>query len=95
MVFYNAFYKELKQIFYSIRHFFYIDYLGKALPYATMGLLVVYCLKDISIFSAPHGIPELIAAAVVAILQWWKNNSLLSIGAGTILYMILVQIVFI
>ncbi len=73
----------------------YIDHLGKVLPYATMGLLVIYCLKDISIFTAPHGVPELIAVAVVIALQWWKENSLLSIGAGTILYMILIQVVFI
>ena len=72
----------------------YVKYLGQVLPYATMGLLVVYCLKGVSVFSAPHGIPEFLACAVVVILHVWKRNSLLSIGAGTVFYMFLVQIVF-
>lgn len=72
----------------------YVEYLGRSLPYATMGLLVVYCLKSISLLSAPHGIPEIAAAGAVVLLHIWKKNSLLSIGAGTILYMVLVQVVF-
>lgn len=72
----------------------FIDYLGKNLPYATMALLVVYCLKGIRLFTAPHGLPELIAVAVIVVLHWKKGNSLLSIGAGTVLYMVLVQKVF-
>lgn len=72
----------------------FVDYLGKTLPFATMALLVVYCLKGVQITAAPHGLPELIAVAVIVILHWIKGNSLLSIGAGTILYMILVQKVF-
>lgn len=72
----------------------FVDYLGKTLPFATMALLVVYCLKGVQITAAPHGLPELIAVAVIVILHWSKGNSLLSIGAGTILYMILVQKVF-
>ncbi len=72
----------------------YVKYLGQVLPYATMGLLVVYCLKGVSVFSAPYGIPEFLACAVVVILHVWKRNSLLSIGAGTAFYMFLVQIVF-
>lgn len=71
-----------------------ITYLGTVLPCAIMGMLVVYCLKDISILSSPYGLPELIACAVVAALHVWKRNSLLSIGVGTVCYMLLVQLVF-
>ena len=71
-----------------------ITYLGKVLPCAVMGLLVVYCLKDISFLSAPFGLPELIGIAIVALLHLWKRNSLLSIGVGTVCYMLLVQLVF-
>jgi len=73
----------------------YILYLGKVLPYSAMGLLVVYCLKNISFASSPYGIPEAIAVLCVALLHLWKNNTLLSIGVGTAVYMILVQLVFI
>ena len=72
-----------------------IEYLGTVLPCAIMGMLVVYCLKDISLFSSPFGLPELIACAVVAALHVWKRNSLLSIGGGTVLYMLLVQVIFV
>ena len=72
-----------------------VTYLGRVLPAATMGLLVVYCLKGVSWASAPHGIPELISVAVVAGLHHWKGNVLLSIAGGTVLYMVLVQMVFI
>ena len=71
-----------------------VEYLGKVLPCAIMGMLVVYCLKDISFLSNPYGLPELIACVVVAALHVWKRNSLLSIGGGTICYMLLVQLVF-
>ena len=71
-----------------------IAYLGKVLPFAIMGMLVVYCLKDVSIVSAPFGIPEAIGCAVVAGLHVWKRNTLLSIGAGTVCYMLLVQFIF-
>lgn len=71
-----------------------IVYLGKVLPYAIMGMLVVYCMKDVSITEAPHGLPELIACAAVAVLHIWKRNTLLSIAVGTIGYMLLVQFVF-
>lgn len=70
-------------------------YLGKVLPAAMMGLLVAYCLKDVSVTAAPYGIPEAIALAVVAGLQLWKRNVFLSIGCGTVLYMVLVQAVFV
>ena len=71
-----------------------IEYLGKVLPCAIMGMLVVYCLKDVSFLHSPYGLPELIACAVVAALHVWKRNSLLSIGGGTVCYMLLVQLVF-
>ena len=71
-----------------------IEYLGTVLPCAIMGMLVVYCLKDISFVKNPFGIPELIACAAVAALHVWKRNSLLSIGGGTVCYMLLVQLVF-
>lgn len=71
-----------------------IIYLSKALPCAIMGMLVIYCLKGVSIIEGSHGIPELIALAVVFILHKWKHNSLLTIGVSTVIYMILVQLVF-
>ena len=71
-----------------------VVYLGKVLPCAIMGMLVVYCLKDVGVLQFPHGIPELLGIAVVALLHLWKRNTLLSIGVGTVFYMILVQLVF-
>ena len=72
----------------------YIQYLGRMLPMAVFGLLVVYSLKDVSVFSGSHGIPELIAVAVVVCLHLWKRQMLLSIAGGTVCYMLLVQLVF-
>ncbi len=72
----------------------FVDFLGKTLPFATMGLLVVYCLKGVSITAAPHGLPEFLAILLIVILHRMKGNSLLSIGAGTVFYMFLVQMVF-
>ena len=71
-----------------------ITYLGKALPSAVFAMLVVYCLKDTDFSSAPFGIPEGIAALSVVLLQWWKRNSLISIFFGTVVYMLLIQLVF-
>ena len=71
-----------------------IAYLGQVLPYAMMGMLVVYCLKGVSLVAAPFGIPEILGCAVVTLLHVWKRNTLLSIGAGTVCYMLLVQFVF-
>lgn len=71
-----------------------IDYLGHVLPYAIMGMLVVFCLKNTDILSDSHGIPELIASAVTVLLHVCKKNTLLSIAAGTAVYMLLVQLVF-
>lgn len=73
----------------------YVEYLGKTLPYATIGLLVVYCLKDVQMAGGFHGLPEMIAVSVIVGLHWWKGNSLLSIGMGTLVYMVLVQKVFV
>jgi branched-subunit amino acid transport protein AzlD len=71
-----------------------IQYLGKVLTPAVIGMLVVYCLRDTSILAAPYGIPELIAVLTVVILHIWKRNNLISIGVGTVLYMVLIQAVF-
>ena len=71
-----------------------VTYLGKVLPCAIMGMLVVYCFKDVSFLAYPYGIPELIGCAAVAGLHIWKRNTLLSIGAGTVFYMVLVQLIF-
>ena len=71
-----------------------VTYLGQVLSYAIMGMLVVYCLKNVTLTAAPFGIPEAIGCAVVALLHVWKRNTLLSIGAGTVCYMLLVQFVF-
>lgn len=72
----------------------YITYLSGVLPYAIMGMLVVYCLKNVNIFAPPFGLPELLAGAFVVGLHLWKRNTLLSIAGGTALYMVLVQVVF-
>ena len=72
----------------------YISYLGTVLPSAVFGLLVVYCLKDVSILAGSHGLPELIAIAVVVAIHLWKRQMLLSIAGGTVCYMLLVQFVF-
>ncbi|WP_029329018.1 branched-chain amino acid transporter permease [Lentibacillus jeotgali] len=72
----------------------YIQYLGKVLPAAVLGLLVIYCFKDVSFLSGNHGIPEIIGVSVVTLLHYWKKNMLLSIAGGTIVYMLLVQMIF-
>ena len=72
----------------------FVAYLGKVLPYAIMGMLVVFCLKNISFVKSPHGIPELISCVVVAGLHLWKRNTLISIIGGTACYMLLIQLVF-
>ena len=72
----------------------YIRYLGKVLPAAVFGLLVVYCLRNVNLFAGSHGIPELLAILVVVILHLWKRQMLLSIAGGTVCYMLLVQFIF-
>lgn len=71
-----------------------IVHLGKVLPYAIMGMLVVYCFKDVMFTAFPYGIPELLGCLAVALLHLWKRNTLLSIGVGTVFYMVLVQLIF-
>ena len=71
-----------------------IEKLGKILPYAIMGMLVVYCLRDVNVTGVSNYLPQLIACAVVGILHVWKRNTLVSIIGGTICYMVLVQMVF-
>ena len=72
----------------------FIEYLGKVLPYAIMGMLVVYCLKGVSFVSAPYGIPELVSCIVTALIYLWRKNTLLGIASGTLCYMVLVQFIF-
>lgn len=72
----------------------YIQFLGKFLPAAVFGLLVIYCLRNVSLVSGSHGIPELISIAVVIGMHLWKRQMLISIAGGTICYMLLIQLVF-
>ena len=72
----------------------FILYLGRVVPYTAMGLLIVYCLRDVPVFDAPHGLPELIALAVVAVSYIWKRNTIFSVVIGTALFMFRVQSVF-
>jgi branched-subunit amino acid transport protein AzlD len=71
-----------------------IEDLSNALPAAIMGMLIVYCLRNVDIMSGSHGFPELIAIVVVAALHIWKKNTILSIATGTVVYMILIQTLF-
>lgn len=71
-----------------------IRYLGRVLPAAIFGMLVVYCLKGVTPFSGSHGIPEALALAVIVGLHRWKHETLLSIAGGTLCYVLLVQLVF-
>ncbi len=71
-----------------------VQYLGKVLTPAVIGMLVVYCLKNTPVLTKPYGIPELVSVLVVAVLHVWKRNNLLSIGVGTVLYMFLIQVIF-
>ena len=72
----------------------FVTWMSRQLPRAVMAMLLVYCLKDVSILSAPHGLPELIAIVVTVALHLWKKQTLLSIAGGTVSYMLLVQLVF-
>lgn len=72
----------------------YIQYLGNVLPSAVFGLLVIYCLKNVSLFNGSHGLPEFISIGLVVILHYWKRQMLLSIAGGTLCYMLLVQFIF-
>ena len=72
-----------------------ITYLGKVLPPAIIATLIIYCVRSVDFTASPHGAAEIIAIVVTALLHIWKKNTLISIGGGTILYMILVQFIFI
>ena len=72
----------------------YVQYLGRVLPGAVFGLLVVHCLRSVDLFSGSHGLPEAISIALVVGLHLWKRQMLLSIAGGTVCYMLLVQLVF-
>ncbi len=72
----------------------YIQYLGKVLPGAVFGMLVIYCLKNVNILGGTHGIPEAISIILVICLHLFKRQMLLSIAGGTICYMLLVQFIF-
>lgn len=72
----------------------FILYLGRVLPFSVMGMLVIYCLRNISFAAVPYGIPELLCVGVVVLLHLWRRNTLLSIIGGTACYMLLVQLVF-
>ncbi len=72
----------------------FLLYLGQVLPQATIGMLIIFCLKNVSFLGWSFGLPELICIALTAILHFWKRNTLLSILAGTISYMLLVQLIF-
>ena len=72
----------------------YLQYLGKVLPAAVFGLLIIYCLKNVNLFTGSHGLPELLGIIFVIALHCWKRQMLLSIAGGTICYMLLVQLLF-
>ena len=73
----------------------YIAYLGRVLPYASIGLLVVYCLRNVSLTAAPYALPELVALCCIVLLHYWRDNILLSIAAGTGVYMFMIQYVMV
>ena len=73
----------------------YVKFLGNMLPYSMIALLVIYCIKDINIIKFPYGLPEIISIIAVAVFQIVKRNVLISIGLGTIIYMFLVQVIFV
>ncbi len=72
----------------------YIQYLGEVLPGAIFAMLVVYCLRNVSVLQGSHGLPEVIAITVTVVLHLWKKQMLLSIAGGTVCYMLLVQLIF-
>lgn len=72
----------------------YIQYLGKVLPASIFGMLVIYCLKNVSLLTSPFGVPELIGIAITVVLHLWKKQMILSMAGGTLVYMALVQLVF-
>ncbi|MGF7144434.1 branched-subunit amino acid transport protein AzlD [Anaerotaenia torta] len=73
----------------------YMKYLADILPFTIIGMLVIYCLKDISLLKSPYALPEAISILAIVLLHLWKKNTLLSIGGGALIYMVLVQYVFV
>ncbi|MNW34955.1 Branched-chain amino acid transport protein (AzlD) [compost metagenome] len=73
----------------------WVYYLGKVLPSALMAMLVVFCFRSINFLGGSHGVPEMIASVIVIFSYKWKKNTLLSLGVGTVIYMFLVQVIFI
>ena len=71
----------------------FIAYLGKVLPYSIMGMLVVFCLKSVDFKSGVHGIPEIVSILVIVLAHWWKKNTILSILAGTICYVVIINFI--
>lgn len=71
----------------------FVEYIGKVLPGAVFGLLVIYCFKSVSVFQSPFGIPELVASAVVVAVHLWKRSMLVSVLSGTAVYMVMVQLI--
>jgi branched-subunit amino acid transport protein AzlD len=72
----------------------FVHYLGKMLPSSALGLLVIYSMKDVNLLAPDHGIPEILSVLVVALLHIWRRNMLISIAGGTVLYMLMVQLMF-
>lgn len=72
----------------------FIQYIGKFLPSAVFGMLVVYCLKDVSLLQGSHGLPEFLSIVVTTLLHIWKRQMLISIAGGTVCYMLLIRFVF-
>ena len=73
----------------------FINYIGKVLPAAVFGMLVVYCLRNVNILHGSHGLPELIAIIITVCLHLWKRQMLLSIAGGTVCYMLLIHFIFV
>ncbi len=73
----------------------YMKYLADILPFTIIGMLVIYCLKDISLLKSPYALPEAVSILAIVLLHLWKKNTLLSIGGGALIYMVLVQNVFV
>ena len=71
----------------------FISYLGKVLPFAIMGMLVVFCLKSVDFKGGLHGLPEIISILLIVFIHWWKKNSILSILTGTVCYVVIVNFI--
>lgn len=70
----------------------YIAYLGRVLPYASIGMLVVYCLRAVNLQPLGAALPDVIAVALTVISYRTLRNSLLSIILGTACYMLLLRV---